>query len=552
MADIPRHIGEQPQAPQRITAVQAGGLQSSIAEAGAGLGDVTKELIERKAKLDNINNDTWLINFTNEYKRDARGFYTDAALKTGEDAKNNMENSAQFFKSYEDRIAKEAPNDVYANAARLQLSNLHNGYEDKLIVSQTMEIYKSNEKAYGDSIDEIGEEAYVLGGGVDMLDAAIEDNLSDDSELMVGYSDTFGADQAKRFREESIKFIANQTINRAIRDDPEGTLEDLEAGKYSKYLTTKERDEHIKNARAEKTYKKQQDRETQLEAQDQILAEIIKTPSMEAIQEAKDMLPFEGDSKGQSALASMESALIKTAKAEARAQSYVNAMTAMNTPGVDPREISDAELMVMVGGNLEDFTKLKSYKTDILQNPSADRTSYQFAVDDIKKDYEDGLYTPADGDEEQALIEYAKSLEGLRLWTLKNPDKNPLEYQRELKKNKSITGFQNFLNAIPVFNLFYEPTPETTPRDIRNIREEIEFELKQVPRMRRATARRLLSQSGRKPTSKLVAEQTERMAEIEDALIRRGLSYSEIYNLTLEQWLEADASLTAPGAPSGP
>ena len=550
MAEIKRRIPQGDTGIVPTTPIQGAGMQTGLAEVGRGLAANTREQVKRLKRLDSINNDTWLLDTTNEMQREAREVYAGLTSLTGRDAENAMEKSKEFTDKWEGRLSAEAPNDIYKNQAMQFSSRLFNSYEDKLIIHQVQETEAGVNRAWGDRIDEVAEDVYTSGGGVEALDASIALLFGPDDDMYTKYRADFGSDKADKLEEAGTKHIANNLIDRSMRLDAEGTLNDLEAGKYSEYITTKERDAHIKNARAEAKYQKNQAREVQIEAQDDILADIIKTPTIEAVQTAKEALPFKDDAKGQSALAQIENSLITTAKKEARAQAYVNTMTTLNAPGVDPREVSDAELMNLAGGNLEDFTKLKSYQKDILLNPTKDRASYQLTLDDMEADYKAGLY--GDFGSEDALIEYAEQQESLRLWTLKNPDRNPLEYQKEIKRNKSITGFQNFLNAVPVFNLFYEPTPQARPRDIRNVREEVQFELKQVPRLRRATARRLLSQSGKRPTGKLVAEQTERMEEIEDALLKQGLSYTEIYNLTLEQWLEADTSLTVPEVPSGP
>jgi hypothetical protein len=516
-------------------------VQAGFAGVQQQLGGDVGEILERKRRLDTIDNNTWLLNTTNDYQRRARELYVPLFNAKGADAAGGREQTAKFFKSVSDEIAKNAPNDEYKNLAMEQISRLHNSNENKLIINETRQVEQGNIDAIGEAADEVAEDVFTNGGGVEAIEAGI-DVMAD---TISAYGSELGSEKIDELNKATSQHIANTAINRRMRIDPEGTADDLEAGKYSKWITQEDREKHLKNARTEAKWQKDQAREAVVEDQDDKLAAVVKEPSVAAVQELKELYP--DDAKWQATLANMEKSMVTATKKETRQRNYVDTMQFLNRDDVDPGKVTDTQIMSMVGGNLEDFTKVKSYMDDILRNPSQDRMNYQIALKEMETDYENGLF--GDFGTTDALDSYGKQLETMRLWAIKNPEKNPLEHYKTVVAPQPIKPYQRAIDSIPIINLFYNPTPGATPESTELARQEAEIGLRTLPATRRANAQEILRRAGKQGNQATQRAIMARLEQIEDSLRAQGRSDAEIAAMTIDDLLGIDATLEGNNAP---
>jgi hypothetical protein len=419
MAEIPKaRERQQPRTPELSPATGAREASAAFAQAGAGLGGVAVELLERKRRLDTIDNNTWLLNATNDYQRRARELYTPMFTRKGVDTRRSLDESATFFKAINDEIAKNAPDDEYKNLALERISRMHNSYEDRLFVHQAKEVRQGNIDAISDMADEEAENAFTSGGTVE----AIEAGVASITEAIQNFGADIGEAERDALVKEKTQHIANTAINRRMRIDPVGTEKDLEAGRYSKYITQEDREKHLKNARSETEWQDKQAAEAKADAQSEVVAGIVKDPKPANIDAALESPLFEGDAKATSTLVKIKNAIIKEQKQATKDAQYASAI---NDPELATK--TDMEIRREVP-DIADANRVIAYRDRVLKNPSVQGQSYNEVTKSFKADFKEGKF----GKGTEGDAEYMRQLRDFQAWAIENPDKNPIEYYERI------------------------------------------------------------------------------------------------------------------------
>jgi hypothetical protein len=481
-----------------ITQTQAGvpGLQEGFQRTTARAGEGVNELLAAKKKLDKIDNDTWLLETVNSYRREARETFGKELSRRGADASGGVDRTRESFDSFSARIGAEAPNEEYANLARQSISGIFNANQDKLSVHGLREIEAGQVQEIARSMDFIAEQVALDGGTPE----ALEDGLQAGKDMMDLYAENYGQAKAEAIwlgTTESPgfqEFIASEAIKKNIEVDPIGTAEAIQRGDYSEFITTEVRDDLLKGASDQVKINETRAKEAEKVRVEEVNQELFNSFADSTL----DINTIKATDMPTKDKTFWENKLIAQAKRPDRFDKSNNPTHAdiLTRVMLDPENITAEEISKLMGASGDDWLSISDTNALVKQlntNLKGDGTSQ--ATSDLKNtikrinaDWTDEVY----GAGSKANEERSKMMRDLNIWYNDpiNEGKSPITwYDEKVRPFKA----RSYSAALDLLNVFI---PKPLEFDVAEGAEQLDFERSQLSQADQVRLKRQQSRFG--------------------------------------------------------
>jgi hypothetical protein len=429
-----------------ITQTQAGvpGLQEGFQRGIAASAEDMREQLAAKKKFEKIDNDTWLLDIVNAYRREARQLYGQEFTKSGKDTIGGVDRARESFNKFSADIRAKAPNEQYANLANQQISGIFNPYQDKLSAHGLAQMEVGMLDGIDREVDSIAEEVFVSGGTPEALEAGImQANLQMDL-----YEENYGKGKADAKREEVLNTVAIEALKRQIQSDPAGTAEAITRGDYNEFINTETRDDLLSlasgQAKINETRAKKEEaarvEQVNQELFDSFANETLTLPQVVAVDiPSKNKTFWEGKLKAQ---AKKPSRFEKS-----RPETYA---TMVSRVYLSPNTVTEQELADLMGAPGDDWLSTNNAKEliKVLQKEKSGEgdTTREAQIKEVLKSYNRNRIEGQFGKiaEPSTEVEYNRQVSEFITWANnpENQDQNPVDFYNESMKVRKFAWYE--------------------------------------------------------------------------------------------------------------